>query len=99
MEIALELQKQHILKIYWYVENSQRLLLLTTNFLLLPYITLGIFIKIPNNRLLAEPMLILPNTMSLISAVLSVLKKMCLHLLIFKGMKSCGFKLPVCVFW
>lgn len=58
-------------------ENSQRLLFLTMHFLLLPYVALGIFIKIPKSHLLAEPMLILPNTMSLTSAVLSVLKKKC----------------------
>jgi len=67
------------------------------NFLLLSYVTLGIFIKMSNNHLLAEPMLSLPNAMS--SAVLSVLKKIFLHLLVFKGMRPCGFKFPVYVFW
>lgn len=56
-------------------ENSQRVLFLTVNFLLLPDVTLSIFIKTPNSHILAELMLILPNTMSLTSAVLSVLKK------------------------
>lgn len=75
-------------------ENSQRLLFLTVNFLLLPDVTLGIFIKTPNSHILAELMLILPNTMSLTSAVLSVLKKIYSHLLVFKGMRF-----PVYVFW
>lgn len=43
-------------------------------------------------------MLILPNTMSLPFSLLSVLKKICLHLLIFKGMRTYDFKFPVYVF-
>lgn len=60
---------------------------------------LSVFIKTPKSHILAELMLILPNTMSLTCAVLSVLKKMYLHLLVFKGMRSYGFKFPVYVFW
>lgn len=58
----------------------------------------GHFSQIPNNHILAEKLLILPNTTSLPSFLLSVLKKICLHLLILKGMRTYDFKFPVHVF-